>query len=136
MSLTVTRARVKEKCGIAVTTYDTTLDNLIAELVPVIQYAIRDEHIADTGNVPLQATLNLAAAEIVCAEFLEQLDREPGASESLKLEGFELKPTTNPAAKIRSRGLHRLRPFGKGDIAHAIGGVAAGSGPRTGEAEA
>jgi hypothetical protein len=125
MSLSVTRSRVKEKCGIAVTTYDTTIDNLIAEIVPVIQYAIREEHIADTGNSPLQATLNLGATEIVSAEFLDQLGREPGAFETVSLDGFELKPSAAPAFILRRRGLARLRPFGKRDIANAIGGVAA-----------
>jgi len=135
MSLSVTRARVKEKCGIAVTTYDSTIDNLIAELVPVIQYAIRDEHLADAGNAPLQATLNLGATEIVAAEFLDQLAREPGTFDTVVLEGFELRPSAAPIAWLRGRALARLRPFSKRDVGGALGGVAA-AGSRHEEAEA
>lgn len=135
MSLTVTRARVKEKCGIADTTYDSTLDNLIAEIVPTLEYVLGAEYLADTGNAPLQATLNLGAAEIVCAEFLEQLARQPGAGETIVLEGFELRPSFEAAADLRRRALARLQPFAKRDIGNAAGGVAA-AGERNAEVEA
>ena len=115
MALTVTRARVKEKCGISGTTYDSTIDNLISEMAGVIEYFIRPEHIADTGNAGLQATLNLGATEIVCAEFMEQLAREPGASEKIVLGDLALEPTNGPAFFIRKQGWGRLRPYLKFD---------------------
>ena len=121
MSLSVTRARVKEKCGIAATTYDSTIDNLIVELIPVIQFAIRDEHIADTGNAGLQATLNLGAAEIVGAEFLDQLEREPGATETVTVGGLTIRPDGSPAETLKDSGWGRLRPYLKADPSETSG---------------
>lgn len=115
MSLSLTRARVKEKCGIAASTYDSTIDNLITELMPVIQFAIRDEHIADTGNAGLQATLSLGTAEIVCAEFLDQLAQEPGASETVTVGELSFTPSDAPQKRLRQSGWHRLRPYMKSD---------------------
>lgn len=119
MALSVTRARVKEKCSISTSSYDATIDNLISELVPAISFAIRDEHLADTGNTGLQATLNLAAAEIVCGEILEQTQREQGAMEKVRLGDFELWP---PSPKdwiavlaIKDSGWKRLAPYLKAD---------------------
>ena len=128
MALTVTRARVKEKCGIAVTTYDATIDNLISEMAAVLEYFIRPEHIADTGNTGLQATLNLAATEIVCAEFLEQLAREPGASEKIVVGDLSLEPANGPAYFIRRQGWTRLKPYLKIDPGEASTKVKAAKG--------
>ena len=117
MALSVTRARVKEKCGIAGTTYDATIDNLISEMAGVIEYFIRPEYVADTGNAGLQATLNLGATEIVCAEIMEQLAREPGASEKLVIGDLSLEPANGPAFFIRKQGWNRLKPYLKLDPA-------------------
>lgn len=135
MALTVTRARVKEKCGISGTTYDSTIDNLISEMVSVIEYSVRAEHIADTGNAALQATLNLSAAEIICAEFLEQLSREPGASESITIGDLGLTPSDAPAKALKSAGWRRLMPYLKADAgegAKAKVAVAKGKAPAEG----
>ena len=117
MALSVTRARVKEKCGFTGTTYDATIDNLISEMAGVIEHSIHPGHIADTGNAGLQATLNLGATEIVCAEFLEQLAREPGASEKLTIGELSLEPVNDPAFFIRKQGWARLKPYLKADPA-------------------
>jgi hypothetical protein len=120
MAISVTRSRVKEKCSISSSSYDSTIDNLIAEIVPAITHAIRDEHIADTGNTNLQATLNLGAAEIVCGELLEQIHREAGAMERVRLGDFEIwppSPSVWPGALgIKEAGWARLRPFLKADV--------------------
>ncbi len=117
MGLTVTRARVKEKCSIAGSTYDATIDNLISEMTPVIEYAVRDEHLNDTANAKLQNTLTLAATEIVCGELLEQLHREQGAMERVRLGDFELWPPDADAWKgalgIKGHGWARLSPYMK-----------------------
>jgi hypothetical protein len=115
MSLTVTRARVKERCAIADTTYDTPIDNVISDYVPPIEYAIRPEYVADTGNTGLQATLNLAALEICCGEFVAQRCREPGFAESIELDGLSLTPLLQRSARdpsgLVSAGWNRLRPY-------------------------
>lgn len=109
MSLSVTRARVKEKCGISDSGYDSAIDSLISETVPAVEFAIRAEFVADTGNSGLQATLNLGALEVVCGEFLDQITRPPGTSEGLTLFGLALlaaKPSS-----IGAQGLARLSPY-------------------------
>lgn len=120
MSLNVTRARIKEKCAVTDSTYDTPIDNIIADYVPPIEFAIRPEYIADTGNSGLQATLNLAALEICCGEFVSQRCREPGAGESIELEGVSLTPLLQKSARDPSgliiAGWTRLKPFLKGGI--------------------
>ncbi len=117
MSITVSRSRVKEKCGISDTTYDTVIDNLISELVPAISFAIRDEHIADTGNGGLQSTLTLGATEIVCGEFAAQLLRAPGGGELVKLGVLTVQPVgrDNPAdpTGLATQGWARLAPYRK-----------------------
>jgi hypothetical protein len=127
MALSVTRARVKEKCSITGTTYDATIDALISEMVPVIEYAIRDAHIDDTANTKLQNTLNLGASEIVCGEFLEQLAREQGAMERVRLGDFELWPPEPSAWKaallIKDGGWSRLKIYLKQDASGKSGTV-------------
>lgn len=132
MAITVTRSRVKEKCSITSSTYDSTIDNLIAEIVPAATFAIRDEHIEDTGNTGLQATLNLAVAEIVCGELLEQLQREPGALERVAIGDLEIAPGLPRdwpgALGVKSAGWERLRPYLKPDVAGKSATVAAAGG--------
>lgn len=63
MALSVSRARVKEKCGIADADFDDTIDNLILEITPVVEQLIRAEALDDPA-VGVQSTLTLAATEI------------------------------------------------------------------------
>lgn len=111
MSITISRNRVKEKCSISVTTYDTTIDNLIAEMGPVITYALRPEFANGELDSGLQATLDLGSTEIVCGEIMAQIFREPGAIEggvfgSLQVYSLKQDPNLMIAA-----GWARLRPF-------------------------
>lgn len=109
MSLSVTRARVKEKCGIADSSSDSAIDNLIAEMVPAIEFSVSPEFVADTSNTGLQALLNLGALELVCGEFLDQLLRPPGTSEGLSMFGLTLSPA--PPSGIGAQGAARLAPY-------------------------
>lgn len=121
MALSVARSRVKERCGVADTAYDTVIDHLIADTVPAVEYAIRDELLADTGNAGLQATLNLGALEIVTGEFAALRLREPGGSEHVRVGDLEVVPfrgydPADPFGQIR-HGWRRLRPYLKVDPA-------------------
>ncbi|HSI72387.1 MAG TPA: hypothetical protein VK934_04360 [Fimbriimonas sp.] len=111
MSLTVTRARVKEKCGIADASYDTAIDNLILEIVPVLEYSILSEALND-GATGVQATLNLAATEIVCGEFQAQRLREIGAGESVTIGDLRIEPSKLATAlDLLQQGFSRITPF-------------------------
>lgn len=131
MSLVVTLAKVKEKAGISVSTYDTKVSNLITEWVPAVEYALDPAFLNDTGNTGLQATLNLGATELVAGEFLAQLAREPGGSESLAFGWVEVHPSfkdlTDPFG-LKNQGALRLAPFLKDrdTLTGALGVLAGG----------
>ncbi|GIK33250.1 MAG: hypothetical protein HND43_07675 [Armatimonadetes bacterium] len=130
MSLSVTSSRVKEKCGITVSDYDATISNLIGEITPVVEFAIRGEHLADAGNTGLQATLKLGLTEVICGELLEQIAREPGASESVSIGDLALSPPPpqvwSTLAGLKRQGWARLRPFLKPDVAGVLATVLTG----------
>ncbi|KAA0239961.1 MAG: hypothetical protein EDM74_02480 [Armatimonadetes bacterium] len=130
MSLSVTSSRVKEKCGITVSDYDATISNLIGEITPVVEFAIRGEHLSDTGNTGLQATLKLGLTEVICGELLEQIAREPGALESVSIGDLALSPPPpqvwSTLAGLKRQGWARLRPFLKPDVAGVLATVLTG----------
>lgn len=132
MSLSVSLTKVKEKCAITGTTYDAKITSLIGDTVPAIEFAIDPAFIADTSNTGLQSTLNLGATEIVAGEFLAQLGREPGASESLFFGWLELQPAfrnLNDPFGLKAQGAARLQPYLKStnDILGSIGVLVGGS---------
>jgi len=113
MPITITRARVKEKCGVSDTTYDSTIDNLIAEMTPVVEFAIHSGHVADTA---LSTTLSLGAVEIVCGEFLAQIKRQDNALRPADSCGGVTRcfDPTDPSRMI-AKGWRLLRPYLKVD---------------------
>lgn len=131
MALTVTRARIKEKCAVTDTSYDTAIDNILADYVPAIEFAVRPEYVSDSGNTGLQATLNLGALEVCCGEFVAQRLREPGAAEGIQVDGLSLTPFFSRSARDPSglvlAGWTRLKPFLKlGVDVGPIAGVLSG----------
>lgn len=138
MALSVTRARVKERCGITDTSYDTIIDNLITDYVPVIEYAVRVEHMADI-TAGLQGTLNLGALELICGEFLCLLLREPGAYDELRVGDVMISPLAKPASDaygLKRQGVARLNAYLKtGSVLSNVDGISSmsGSGGPTGD---
>ena len=118
MALTVTRARIKERCAVSDSSYDSAIDNIIADYVAPVEFAIRDEYVADIGSAGLQATLTLGALEICCGEFVAQRCREVGAADAISLEGISMTPFLMKSARdlsgLIASGWARLNPFLKG----------------------
>lgn len=114
MSLSVSRSRVKEKCAISTTAYDTTIDNLISEMTAVIAGALRPEY-SGAVEAGLQAAIDLGATEVVCGELLAQLCREPGATEGFAFGPLQVWPikrgSMNDPYLLIEAGWARLRPF-------------------------
>lgn len=139
MSLVVTRAKIKEMCGITGTDLDTPIDNLIADLVPVIEYAVKPEHIAATGDAGLQATLELGAAEVVAGELMAQLGRHPGAYDTLQIGDLFVTPFLADVGDpfgLKAQGWTRLRSFLRIDPSMpALASVGASRGKRGTEAD-
>lgn len=121
MALSVSRSRVKEKCGISASTYDTAIDNIIADYVPAIEFAIRAEYVAAVSNSGLQATLNLGALEICCGEFMGQKFRENGTALSVAPDGFPMLIFYHGSARdpsgLVAAGWQRLQPYVAGGSA-------------------
>lgn len=115
MSLTVPLSRVKERCGLTTSVYDTLIANLTADLLSALTYAIEGAYIADTGNVGLQATLNLGALEIICGEFLVVHRQWPGVGDAVQVGDLRITPgeihAPNDPAGWKSQGWQRLAPY-------------------------
>jgi hypothetical protein len=101
------------------TTYDSDIDSLIAEMQPGIEYTIADVYLEDVGNLRLQAVLRLGMLEIISGEFIQQLYRESGASEAVKVGSLTIGARPEHGLKLIQQGVERLRPFRK-----AIDGLA------------
>ena len=131
MPLSVTLLRVKERCGIADSSYDTPITNLISDIVPALNFAIDPVAMASEDS-NLAAYLNLGALELVCGEFLAQLSREPGALDSISFGGLNVSgPKVDPAdpSGLKAQGSARLRPFLRQDLSPAnASGVRSGVG--------
>jgi hypothetical protein len=115
MAITVTRARVKEKCSLTVATYDASIDALLLEFLPAIEFSVRPEVLA-SSEAGVVATLNLAAAEIVAGEVMAQLLRIQGATGVFGLGELAQRPAFVDLADpfgLAKQGWKRLAPFVK-----------------------
>ena len=113
----VTRAEVKEKANITVTTYDTAIDNLIALMQPGLQYAI-DPTYSETSDTNLQKLLKLGILEQIAGETLCLKSRGWTAEDSVSVGGIGVTPQggqSHPDFKLgqelTARGEARLRPY-------------------------
>jgi hypothetical protein len=115
MAITITRAEVKRKSMIpsSETTYDSDIDALIAEMQPSVEYTIADSYLGQTSDTKLQAVLKLGILEILSGEFLQQLQRETGASEDFSIGGLSVGARRDLGANLTAQGTARLRPFQK-----------------------
>jgi hypothetical protein len=113
MAITIARDDVKRKCMIPTenTSYDSHIDSLISEMQPGIEYTIADVFLNNVSDSALQSTLSLGVLEIISGEFLEQLSREPGASEAFEIAGVTLGERKEKGQLLKAQGQARLAPF-------------------------
>lgn len=138
MALSVTRARVKERCGESGTAFDTAIDHLIEDHLSAIEYAIRPDWL-DSSEAGVQATLNLGALEIVTGEFMALRFRQPGAGDYVRDGEQETFPyrgsdPADPFGQVRV-GWRRLRPFLRHDLRVSEAGSVLAGGGRAGVEE-
>jgi hypothetical protein len=119
MSLSISRSRIKEKCGVTDTSLDTIIDNLILELTPVIEQMIRPDALENPA-AGVQATLTLGATEIVCGEFLSQQLRAGGAADCVTIGDLKVQPNLSLPTGLVVQGYERLSPFLIGTSSAAI----------------
>ena len=113
MAISISRTEVKRKCMISAadTSHDSSIDALIAEMQPGIEYGIDDVYLGDLENARLQAALKLGVLEIISGEFLQQVMREPGASGSISIGGISIGEPAQNGPKLIAQGVERLKPF-------------------------
>ena len=113
MAISITVADVKRKAGIdpAITSYDSAITSLIAEMQPPLEYSIADCYLGDASNVKLQATLKLGILEMIAGEFVEQLRRELGGSEQFGVAGLTMGPSATTGVELIQQGATRLAPY-------------------------
>ncbi len=111
--LTVTRDDVKRKTRLG-SEYDAEIDALIAEMLPVIEYAIDPLYLQEPES-GLLATLNLGALEVIAGEMLATLWREVGALVGFRFGWLQVFPpqSLNPLdpSGLKAQGLRRLAPY-------------------------
>ena len=119
MAISISLAEVKRKCMIPAgdTSHDSSIDALIAEMQPGIEYGIDDVYLNDSENAKLQAAIKLGILEIISGEFLQQVMREPGASGSISIGGISIGEPAQNGPKLVAQGVERLKPFLKQTIA-------------------
>jgi hypothetical protein len=114
MAILVTREAVKRTAAVSSTTYDAQIDALIAELVPVIEYTLSADALADSTA---EAVIRRGATEIIAGEFLAQRLREEGATEAFEAGGVRVGESPQSRADLGDpyglieRGWARLEPF-------------------------
>lgn len=113
MAITITRADIKRKCMIptAETEYDSSIDSLITEMQPAVEYTIANVYLNDTTNTNLQAALKLGILEIISGECLCQLAREMGNTEEFSIAGVTLGQMKEQGPLLMQQGTARLAPF-------------------------
>ncbi|MDO8684907.1 MAG: hypothetical protein Q7N50_15695 [Armatimonadota bacterium] len=122
MAITIVKADVKRKLMIpsSDTSYDTSIDSLISETQPALEYGIEPSYLADTGNAGLQATLKLGILEVISGEFLEQLFREAGSTEEFSIAGLTFGERNQRGADLIQQGSERLAPYAKTQAEAAV----------------
>ena len=113
MSISITTSDVKRKAMIASgnTTYDSSISSLVTEMQAALEYSIEFAYLSDTSNTGLQATLKLGMLEIITADFLEQLVREEGRSETFAVSGITIGQAMARGVDLAAQGAKRLEPY-------------------------
>ena len=120
--------RVRVRCGLVDLTEDARINNLIGEMVPALARFIAPSAMADETLHPI---LNLAATELIAAEMLGILSREPGKRDGIVLGDLRIEPEYDDGAVLRAQGERRLAPFVRPGLMPRAG--VAGGGDRSGE---
>ncbi len=114
MAVVVTREAVKRAAAVTSTAYDAQIDALISDLLPIIQYTLSPEALADSA---LEPVLSRGATEVIAGEFLAQRLRAEGATESFEVGGVRVGESPlsrtdlgDPYGLIQ-RGWARLTPY-------------------------
>jgi hypothetical protein len=124
MAIVITTNDVKRKCMIEGSDYDTEISALIAEMQGAIEETILDEHLENIGDTNLQKALTLGILELICAEMIDQINRQVGETEEFKAGAITIKAKEIDGERLRREGTARLAPYRKPTFTPATANVA------------
>lgn len=126
MPISLPTDRILERCGLAGTglTYSVRVSSLAGEFNAAIGPMIREEKLADDS---LTWTISQGVIDLVAADFVEILRREPGATDTVTIGDLRIEPSQfDTAETMRARGWSRLLPFLKPEMVPIAKGVLTG----------
>ncbi len=112
MPLTISAADLRARAGLD-SSHDAGLLELRDALLPVIERGVGASHLA-SSDAGVSAAIKLGVCELIAGEYLAQLDRAPGARDSIRLFGLSIDPPrTDPAdpSGLKAQGAARLAEF-------------------------
>lgn len=115
MAISVGIEAIKRKVGLEGSSWDSHVTLLMNEQISVIEYALEPGALSSSAESGLQATLNLAALEIIAGELFAEISRRPEFQLSFKLGDVEMYPrkydnVDDPTLLIK-KGWSRLAPY-------------------------
>jgi hypothetical protein len=123
MSISITTNDVKRKCMIETSDYDSEISALITEMQGALEETILDVHLDNTDDTNLQKTLTLGILELICAEMIDQINRQVGETEEFKAGAISIKAKAIDGERLRREGNARLAPYRKSAFAPAAANV-------------
>ena len=116
MPISLPTDRILERCGLSGTgtTYSTRVSSLAGEFAAAFNAMLLPSALADES---LTWTISQGVIDLVAADFVEILRREPGATDVITIGDVRIEPSPYSTAEpMRQRGWVRLKPFMKRDM--------------------
>ena len=124
MAISISVDDVKRKCVIEGDDYNSDISALIGEMQGAIEETILQEHLDNTDDTNLQKVLTLGILELICAEMLDQINRQVGETEEFKAGPLTIKAKEIDGQQLRREGEARLGPYRKPTFAPTATNVA------------
>lgn len=116
MPISLPTDRILERCGLAGTgtVYSSRISNLAGEFAAAFGSMLLPSALADDS---LTWAISQGVIDLVAADFVEILRREPGATDVITIGDLRIEPSPySTAEQMRQRGWARLMPFMKRDM--------------------
>jgi hypothetical protein len=112
MPLSLSAADLRARAGLD-SSHDAGLLELRDALLPVLERGLAASLLA-SADVGVQAAIKLGVCEVIAGEYLAQLERAPGARDSIRLFGLSIDPPRVDLADpsgLKAQGTARLAEF-------------------------
>ena len=116
MPISLPTDRILERCGLAGTgtVYSSRIANLAGEFAAAFNAMLLPAALEDES---LTWAVSQGVIDLVAADFVEILRREPGATDVITIGDLRIEPSPySTAEQMRQRGWARLMPFMKRDM--------------------